>query len=45
MSAAASALLIRLAKDKRVWKVIGGLLALILLVATAVGTGITGHNL
>ena len=45
MSAAASVLLIRLAKDKRVWKVIGGLLVLILLIATAVGTSITGHNL
>ena len=45
MSAAASALLIRVAKDKRVWKVIGGLLVLILLVATEVGTSMTGHNL
>ncbi len=45
MSAAAAKIIIKLATDKRFWKFVGGLLVVVVLIVTAVGTSCTAHNL
>lgn len=45
MSAAAIKVFLKLASDKRTWKIIGSAFIIIALIVTAVGTSCTAHNL
>lgn len=45
MSAAAVKAIIKLATDKRTWKIIGSVFVIIALIVTAVGTSCTANNL